>query len=114
MTTIHRIGPLFTDLYELTMAAGYFDHGITAEASFSMFIRGNKTPRRCYVAAGLAPALETLGGLRFSAEDLRYLASTGFFSQKFPKTSTSKSICAIPKIIIKYHLNQWLTKKHLI
>ena len=83
MTPFEPLGPLFTDLYELTMAAGYFDHGITAEATFSMFIRGNKTPRRCYVAAGLAPALEELGGLRFSADDLRYLESTGFFSQKF-------------------------------
>jgi nicotinate phosphoribosyltransferase len=83
MTTPGSLSPLFTDLYELTMAAGYFDHGFAAEATFSMFIRGGKTPRRCYVAAGLAPALQELAGLRFSAEDLRYLDSTGLFSQKF-------------------------------
>ena len=32
-------GPLFTDLYELTMAAGYFEHHLDQSATFSLFLR---------------------------------------------------------------------------
>ena len=41
MTATSRIGPLFTDLYELTMAASYFDNSIFSEATFSVFVRDN-------------------------------------------------------------------------
>ena len=30
---------LFTDLYELTMAAAYFENQFTAKASFELFVR---------------------------------------------------------------------------
>lgn len=39
MKIINRAGPLFTDLYELTMAAGYYEHRIASKATFSLFIR---------------------------------------------------------------------------
>ena len=83
MKPFSSVGPLFTDLYELTMAAGYFDHGIVSDATFSLFIRGNQAPRRYFVAAGLAEALDELAGLRFSREDLDYLETTGLFSPEF-------------------------------
>ena len=47
------IGPLFTDLYELTMAAAYLKSGIDGRATFSLFIRGFPHRRNYYVAAGL-------------------------------------------------------------
>ena len=83
MIPFEHIGPLFTDLYELTMAAGYFEHGITGEAVFSLFIRpGGKNKRSFFIAAGLEDVLEALEKYRFSGADLSYLESTGMFSGK--------------------------------
>lgn len=74
--------PLFTDLYELTMAAGYFDHCLGADATFSVFVR--EEPRRRYwVAAGLEDVLHALEDFRFSRTDLGYLKETGLFSAPF-------------------------------
>ncbi len=74
---------LLTDLYQLTMAACYFDQGMTEEATFSLFIRKYPPNRGYFVAAGLEEALRYLETLRFSPEDLAYLESTGLFSAKF-------------------------------
>ncbi len=74
---------LLTDLYQLTMAACYFDHGMHDEATFSLFIRKYPPNRGYFVAAGLAEALHYLETLRFAADDLAYLESTGLFSGKF-------------------------------
>lgn len=51
---------LLTDLYELTMAAGYLQTHFEARATFELFVR-HLPPRRNYlVAAGLEQALEFL------------------------------------------------------
>ncbi len=64
---------LLTDLYELTMAAGYVETGFEARAAFELFVR-TFPPRRNYlVAAGLEQALEFLEKVRFSAEEIAYL-----------------------------------------
>jgi nicotinate phosphoribosyltransferase len=64
---------LLTDLYELTMAAGYFQTGFEATATFELFVR-NLPPRRSYlVAAGLEQALDYLENVRFSPEEIDYL-----------------------------------------
>lgn len=76
-------GPLFTDLYEITMAAAYHDHGMHAEATFSLFIRGRDLPRGYLVCAGIEEALDELAALRFSPEDLAYLKSLDQFSDDF-------------------------------
>jgi len=76
------IGPLFTDLYELTMAAAYFDHGIDSTATFSLFIRDSKE-RNYFVAAGLEDVLNELESLHFSADDIQYLKATGLFADDF-------------------------------
>ena len=50
---------LLTDLYELTMAAGYFDTGKLAEwATFELSIRRLPKNRDYVLAAGLHQALE--------------------------------------------------------
>jgi len=74
---------LLTDLYQLTMAACYFDQGMAEEATFSLFIRKYPQHRGYFVAAGLEEALRYLETLRFSGDDLVYLESTGLFSAKF-------------------------------
>jgi len=77
-----QIGPLFTDLYELTMAASYFDHHVTGTATFSLYIR--ETDKRSYfVAAGLEDVLNMLHKFHFSEDDLGYLRTTGLFSDAF-------------------------------
>jgi nicotinate phosphoribosyltransferase len=74
---------LFTDLYELTMGASYFEQGVMEPACFSLFVR-NTPPRRSYfVSAGLAEVLEYLEGLSFTPGDLDYLESTGLFKNSF-------------------------------
>ncbi len=44
---------LLTDLYQLTMAACYFDQDMHGEATFSLFIRKYPKDRGDFVAAGL-------------------------------------------------------------
>ena len=83
MTTVHRAGPLFTDLYELTMAASYHAHRAFAPATFSLFIRPFDTRRNFYVAAGLDQVLDELASFRFSAQDINYLQTTGRYSTDF-------------------------------
>lgn len=79
-----RVGPLFTDLYELTMAAGYFAHQITQRATFSLFVRGNARGRRgYYVAAGLESIIGELSQFGFQPDEIAYLKDTGLFSNDF-------------------------------
>ncbi|MBV9613112.1 MAG: nicotinate phosphoribosyltransferase, partial [Acidobacteriaceae bacterium] len=67
---------LNTDLYELTMAAGYFAAGKAGElATFELLVRRLPDTRNFLIAAGLAQAVEYLQGLAFDREELEYLRS---------------------------------------
>ena len=67
---------LLTDLYELTMAYGYWKEGLRdTEATFHLFFRRNPFQGGFTIACGLAQVVEYLEGLRFLPEDLAYLAS---------------------------------------
>jgi len=77
-----RIGPLFTDLYELTMAAAYFNKDIVSEATFSLFTREYEN-RNYFTAAGLEFALKELEGLYFSDGDIAFLREKGLFDEAF-------------------------------
>lgn len=83
MSLHHTVGPLFTDLYELTMAAAYFGQKVAGRATFSVFIRNHGARRQYFVAAGLEDVLRELTASRFSPEDIRYLRSTGLFADDF-------------------------------
>ena len=75
-------GPLFTDLYELTMAAGYFDRQMDERATFSLFVRPH--PKRgYYVAAGMQAVVDALTRFHFSDEEIDWLAQTGRFKRDF-------------------------------
>jgi nicotinate phosphoribosyltransferase len=74
---------LFTDLYELTMAASYFAQGLTHRATFELFVRSLPERRNFLVAAGLDDVLTYLERLRFSAEAIDYLDSLGLFADDF-------------------------------
>jgi nicotinate phosphoribosyltransferase len=70
---------LLVDLYELTMAAGYFEHGVDARATFELFVRQLPRERSYLVASGIDAALEYLECLRFTEEDVRYLRAQPAF-----------------------------------
>ena len=74
---------LLTDLYELTMSQAYFQHGMFAPATFSLFIRDYPANRSYFVTAGLEDVLTYLEGWRFPKESIDYLRSTGIFSPDF-------------------------------
>jgi nicotinate phosphoribosyltransferase len=74
---------LFTDLYELTMAAAFFREGVRGSATFSLFVRRLPPERAFLVAAGLQEVLDYLRELRFSAGALDYLRSLGRFEPGF-------------------------------
>src|SRR5579862_6857664 len=80
MTPSPKHSGLLTDLYELTMAAGYLKTGFDACTTFELFVR-TLPPRRNYlVAAGLDQALEFLEGVCFSGEEIAYLRTLPVFA----------------------------------
>ena len=83
MTVPSCSGPLFTDLYELTMAAGYFEHRMTSAATFSLYIRGYPSNRNYYVAGGLEDALQEMENLQFLPRDIEYLRDSELFNEPF-------------------------------
>jgi nicotinate phosphoribosyltransferase len=67
---------LLTDLYELTMAYGYWKSGTAdKEAAFHLFFRKNPFNSGFTLACGLAEAVSFLRQLRFEQSDLEYLGT---------------------------------------
>src|SRR5215472_7082368 len=67
---------LLTDLYELTMAAGYFEAGKADEnATFELCFRRLPENRNFILAAGLPQVIEYLENLSFNDEEISYLKS---------------------------------------
>ena len=66
---------LSTDLYEITMLAGYVTAGHAPLASFELFTRRLPANRGYLVAAGLEQALVFLEEVRFTPADIDYLRS---------------------------------------
>jgi nicotinate phosphoribosyltransferase len=75
--------PLLTDLYELTMAASYFELGFNDSACFSMSSRRLPPGRGFLVAAGMERLLEVVEEFRFERPILDYLDSLELFDAKF-------------------------------
>lgn len=76
-----KIG-LYTDFYELTMAAGYFYNGKKDQhVSFNYYFRTNPFKGGFTVFAGLADFLELLSHFAFSSSDIQYLKEQGFKSE---------------------------------
>ena len=75
---------MLMDLYEMTMANGYFTYGELDETvTFDAFYRKNPDNGGFAVFAGLEQILEYLENMRFSAEDIQYLRSLGIYDKKF-------------------------------
>ena len=79
-----RQSPLSTDLYELTMLAGYHEKGMTDKpAVFDLYFRTNPFEGGYAVFAGLEPALKYLEELTFLPEEIDYLQSLDIFKPAF-------------------------------
>ena len=72
------------DLYELTMANGYFNDGDkTARVAFDVFYRKNPDRGGFAIFAGLEQIVEYIEDLHFSDEDVEYLRSLNTFTEDF-------------------------------
>ena len=69
---------LFSDLYELTMAASYHREGLDRPAVFELFTRHLPPHRGWLLAAGIGPSLRLVEELRFGSGELSYLRELGF------------------------------------
>ncbi|HXH05081.1 MAG TPA: nicotinate phosphoribosyltransferase [Vicinamibacterales bacterium] len=96
---------LSTDLYEITMLAGYVTAGHAPLASFELFTRRLPPGRGYLVAAGLEQALEYLEGVRFTPADIDYLRSlpelqrlpAWFFDRYLPGFRFTGDVHAVPE-----------------
>jgi nicotinate phosphoribosyltransferase len=85
MRNARRCSALLTDLYELTMAAAYFENEFTANASFELFVRSLPAERGFLLAAGLEQALDHLESVRFQDDDIAYLRKQPVFGHISPE-----------------------------
>ena len=75
---------LLTDFYELTMANGYFKHGLKDRiAYFDMFFRRIPDDGGFAIMAGLEQLIEYLKNLKFDDEDIEFLRSKQMFCEEF-------------------------------
>ena len=73
----HMPSALATDLYQVTMMAGYHASGQDQPRTFELFVRGLPDHRQYLVAAGLEQALEYLTTLHFTADEIAWLRTLG-------------------------------------
>jgi nicotinate phosphoribosyltransferase len=91
---------LFTDFYELTMCASYFDNNNFEPATFDLFIRRLPENRSYFLFAGLEQSLQYLQTVHFSEEHLDYLKKQGFgedFLDYLAGFNFSGDVWAIPE-----------------
>ncbi|MCH9613392.1 MAG: Nicotinate phosphoribosyltransferase pncB2 [Chlamydiia bacterium] len=75
---------LLTDLYELTMAYGYWKSGMqNFDAAFHLFYRSNPFNGEYAIAAGLDTVIKWLDRFHFSDSDLDYLEELDLFEIDF-------------------------------
>jgi nicotinate phosphoribosyltransferase len=74
---------LFTDLYELTVSAAFFDRGFNDIASFEVALRRMPPGRGFMIATGVERLAEALEQYRFDAASLEHLESLKLFKGEF-------------------------------
>lgn len=78
--TLHDAA-LLTDLYQLTMAAVYFERKINPVSTFELFVRRLPQDWTYFIAAGLEQAMEYLRNLRFQKDHVDYLRRLPVFKK---------------------------------
>lgn len=75
---------MMMDLYELTMAYGYFvGHEAEKRVVFDVFYRKNPDQGGFAIFAGLEQIVEYIENLHFTAEDIAYLRALNLFNEDF-------------------------------
>ncbi len=75
---------MMMDLYELTMANGYFsDDRMADRVTFDVFYRHNPDKGGFAIFAGLEQVIEYIENMHFDEEDVEYLRSLHLFSEEF-------------------------------
>ena len=98
-------GGLSTDLYELTMAAGFYAAGETSSASFELFVRELPATRGYLVAAGLEQAIAYLETWGYTPDEIAYLRTVPalqgvdptFFDDYLRSLRFSGDVWAVPE-----------------
>lgn len=96
---------LATDLYELTMMAGYESRHLEARATFELYVRQLPPNRAFLVAAGLEQAVEFLRNLRFRPEEIAWLRTlpnlqavpSAFFDRTLAELRFTGDVDAVPE-----------------
>src|SRR3989338_692656 len=71
---------IVTDLYQLTMAAGYFDNKIRDIATFELSVRQLPENRSYLIVAGIEQSLHYLAQMKFSDDTIKFLKDLPIFS----------------------------------
>ena len=75
---------MLVDFYEITMANGYFEHGVGERiAVFDMFFRKIPDDGGFALFAGLEQLTDYLNNLHFTKDDINYLRARSMFDEKF-------------------------------
>ena len=75
---------LLADFYELTMANGYWTHGIAEQtAYYDLFFRKVPDEGGFAIMAGLEQAIDYMKNLKFTEKDIAYLRSRNCFDEAF-------------------------------
>ena len=76
---------MLMDLYEMTMANGYFMDDLDSESkvTFDIFYRKNPDNGGFAVFAGLEQIIDYIENLHFTAENIQYLRNLHLFSERF-------------------------------
>ena len=95
-------GGLFTDFYELTMAAGYHAEGLAdLPATFDLFFRDVPESVDLAILAGLEAVIDYLVDWGFTDDDVEYLRSLERFDSAFcdrlAQVRFTGDVCGIPE-----------------
>jgi nicotinate phosphoribosyltransferase len=82
VTAVVPLG-LYTDLYELTMAASFYREHRTETVTFDLFVRSLPPTRQFLVVAGIGTAVERLAHFTYDDDSVAYLATLGLFDDEF-------------------------------
>ncbi len=74
---------ILNDLYEFTVAAVFFERGMTGPASFEVMVRRFPPSRGYMIAAGLERVLQVLEDFHFDAAAIAHLESLHLFKPEF-------------------------------
>ena len=74
---------MLTDLYQLTMNAGYFARDKNDNATFDLFIRKLPQDWGFFIANGIEDAIDYATNIGFSEDDLEYLREQGLFEEDY-------------------------------